>query len=229
MLETRENSEGAQGATNTIDVTKIRTSRGDLPLETYEVYTVRKITVEPGELTDDQAERANGLLQSIEQELWYADITSWTSRAKLSLIRAQDEASRMGNRHISTGHLWLGLIADEGGVAGETLKSVNVDLERARELIKPIEIFSAQENIDNIAYPEVSWRIPKVVEDAEFVRETLGDPQIDTTHLLIGLSMEWDGLPVGFMQGPTFNVAMDVLSRNAQLLRKSSLGQIPEI
>ncbi len=56
-----------------------------------------------------------------------------TPRAKRSIDLAVDEARRMNHAYIGTEHLLLGLLREEGGIAGRILESLGVSLDSARQ------------------------------------------------------------------------------------------------
>jgi ATP-dependent Clp protease ATP-binding subunit ClpA len=59
-----------------------------------------------------------------------------TDRAKRVIQIAYDEAQNMGNSHIGTEHLLLGLIGEEGGIAGRIFSALGADSETAKEILK---------------------------------------------------------------------------------------------
>ena len=64
-----------------------------------------------------------------------------TPRAKRVIELAIEEARTLGHNYIGSDHLLLGLIAEGDGVAGHVLRSLGVELEKARaktvELLEP--------------------------------------------------------------------------------------------
>lgn len=59
----------------------------------------------------------------------------FTEGARQSLVRARDEARRLGHGYVGTEHLLLGLLAEGGGVAAAVLEEVGVDLEWSRAAV----------------------------------------------------------------------------------------------
>ncbi|MFO3796753.1 MAG: Clp protease N-terminal domain-containing protein, partial [Anaerolineales bacterium] len=57
----------------------------------------------------------------------------FTQRAKRVLSLAHQEAERAHHAMIGTEHLLLGLIEEEGGVAGRVLRELGLDPARVRE------------------------------------------------------------------------------------------------
>ena len=59
----------------------------------------------------------------------------FTQRARRVLSLAQEEAERLQHHQIGTEHLLLGLMREEGGVAGRVLRDLGLDLRRVEELV----------------------------------------------------------------------------------------------
>jgi ATP-dependent Clp protease ATP-binding subunit ClpC len=59
----------------------------------------------------------------------------FTQRARRVLGLAHQEAERMHQNYIGTEHLLLGLIKEEGGVAGRVLRELGLDASRVDEVI----------------------------------------------------------------------------------------------
>jgi ATP-dependent Clp protease ATP-binding subunit ClpC len=64
---------------------------------------------------------------------------SLTTRAKVSIDRAYEEARALDNHYISTEHLLLGIIAEEIG-AGRVLVRLGADLDRARAVVREMQL-----------------------------------------------------------------------------------------
>ena len=60
----------------------------------------------------------------------------FTQRARRVLSLAHEEAERMHHGYIGTEHLLLGLIREEGGVAGRVLRELGLDLGRVKEMVE---------------------------------------------------------------------------------------------
>ena len=59
----------------------------------------------------------------------------FTQRARRVLSLAQEEAERMQHSYIGTEHMLIGLMREEGGVAGRVLHDLGVDQRRVEELV----------------------------------------------------------------------------------------------
>lgn len=62
--------------------------------------------------------------------------TPWTSKAKRVLVAAVDEARGLDQTPVTSGHLLLGVLADEASVVGRLLAERGVTLGRMRALVK---------------------------------------------------------------------------------------------
>ncbi|MEL6268798.1 MAG: Clp protease N-terminal domain-containing protein, partial [Chloroflexota bacterium] len=60
----------------------------------------------------------------------------FTQRARRVLSLAQEEAERLQHNHIGTEHLLLGLMREDGGVAGRVLRELGLDQRRVEELVE---------------------------------------------------------------------------------------------
>ena len=64
-----------------------------------------------------------------------AGMERFTQRARRVLSLAHQEAERMRQSYIGTEHLLLGLMKEEGGVAGKVLRELGLDATRMEEVI----------------------------------------------------------------------------------------------
>jgi len=62
----------------------------------------------------------------------------FTQRARRVLSLAHQEAERMRQNTISTEHLLLGLIQEEGGIAGRVLRDLGLEPERVQEIVERV-------------------------------------------------------------------------------------------
>jgi ATP-dependent Clp protease ATP-binding subunit ClpC len=113
----------------------------------------------------------------------------FTQRARRVLSLAHQEAERLHQREIGTEHLLLGLIQEEGGVAGRVLRELGLEEERVKEMIEriipPGRLFP--ERI------QLSMGTEKVIQNAIEEARKLGHQYIGTEHLLLGLVRESEG------------------------------------
>jgi ATP-dependent Clp protease ATP-binding subunit ClpA len=60
----------------------------------------------------------------------------YTDRARRALVIAQGEAVSLGHSSVGMGHLLLGLIGEDGGVAAVALKSLGASMDEARSVVR---------------------------------------------------------------------------------------------
>jgi ATP-dependent Clp protease ATP-binding subunit ClpC len=126
-----------------------------------------------------------------------AGMERFTQRARRVLSLAHQEAERMRQNSIGTEHLLIGLLQEEGGVAGRVLRDLGMELDRVREIIERLSGYgqSSGGKID------LSAGVQQVLEFAFDEARRMGHQYISTEHLLLGLVRSADGM------------AMDVLNR----------------
>jgi ATP-dependent Clp protease ATP-binding subunit ClpC len=117
----------------------------------------------------------------------------FTDRARRTVVMAQEEARILDHNYIGTEHLLLGLIHERTGVAAKALASLGIDLEAARQQVEEIIGRGQQPPSGHIPF---TARAKKVLELAPHEADALGDGQINTEHLLLGLLREGDGVAV---------------------------------
>jgi ATP-dependent Clp protease ATP-binding subunit ClpC len=112
-----------------------------------------------------------------------AGMERFTQRARRVLSLAHQEAEHAHKNVIGTEHLLIGLIEEEGGVAGRVLREMGLDTERVREMVNRLagEGHSTDDKI------ELSSETQQVLEYAIEEARRLGHHYIGTEHLLLGL------------------------------------------
>src|SRR5689334_19120575 len=122
----------------------------------------------------------------------------FTQRARRVLSLAQEEAERLRHNYIGTEHLLLGLMREEGGVAGRVLRDLGLEQRRVEELVEELTRATAR---NTATTAELSPGTKRVLELAVDEARRMGHHYIGTEHLLLGLVRQSEG------------VAIDVLKR----------------
>ena len=73
-----------------------------------------------------------------------AGMERFTQRARRVLSLAHQEAERARQNFIGTEHLLLGLMDEEGGVAGRVLRDLGMTPERVREVVQRVSSGSSE-------------------------------------------------------------------------------------
>ena len=122
----------------------------------------------------------------------------FTQRARRVLSLAQEEAERFQHNYIGTEHLLLGLMREEGGVAGRVLRDLGLEQRRVEELVERLTRASTRTASTQL---DLSPGTKRVLELAVDEARRMGHHYIGTEHLLLGLVRQSEG------------VAIDVLKR----------------
>jgi ATP-dependent Clp protease ATP-binding subunit ClpC len=119
-----------------------------------------------------------------------AGMERFTQRARRVLSLAHQEAERLHQSAIGTEHLLLGLIQEDGGVAGRVLRDLGLEPDRVREMVERLSGFG-QARGDRI---DLSPGVQEVLEFAVDEARQLSHHYIGTEHLLLGLVRSNEGI-----------------------------------
>jgi len=114
----------------------------------------------------------------------------FTQKARRVLSLAHQEAERLRHSYIGTEHLLLGLIREEGGVAGRVLRELGLDADRVQEIVIKI---TGQGQYQG-GKLELSPGTQQVLEYAVEEARRMGHHYIGTEHLLLGLVRHGEGV-----------------------------------
>jgi ATP-dependent Clp protease ATP-binding subunit ClpC len=107
----------------------------------------------------------------------------FTQRARHVLAMAHQEAERTHQGFIGTEHLLLGLLEEDGGVAGRVLRELGLEIDRVREMIQRVGSAGDYES----GKIELANDTQQVLEFAIDEAHKMGHHYIGTEHLLLGL------------------------------------------
>ena len=108
----------------------------------------------------------------------------FTDRARRVVVLAQEEARSLEHDYIGTEHLLLGLLAQPDGIAVTALGSQGVSIEAARDQVSEIVGPGKGTSAGHIPFTK---RAKSVLESSLREARTLGDGDIDTQHILLGI------------------------------------------
>ena len=145
-----------------------------------------------------------------------ASMERFTQRARRVLSLAHKEAERMRHSQIGTEHLILGLLIDQGGIAGRVLRELGVDIDSVLTITERIS-GSGEYSGDALALSPGTQRVLELaVEEAR----NLSHHYIGVEHILLGL--------VAYGKGVGNDVLMQ-LGITPDQIRKQTLRVMEEV
>ena len=120
----------------------------------------------------------------------------FTQRARRVLSLAHQEAERMHHDHIGTEHLLLGLMREEGGVAGRVLRELGLEPDRVQEMVERLTGLGQYRGAKLDLAPGTQQVLEYAVDEAR----RLGHHYIGTEHLLLGLVRYGEGIALDVLR-----------------------------
>lgn len=139
----------------------------------------------------------------------------FTQRAKDVLQIAQEEAKRFKHQTVGSEHILLALLIEPNGIAGKTLREMNVNEEDIREEIEHLTGYGTMTSYPVNGYLPYSPRARQIFAYAGDEAKRLGSSQVGTEHLLLGLLRDEEILASRIM----LNLGLS-LAKMRQLLKK---------
>jgi ATP-dependent Clp protease ATP-binding subunit ClpC len=122
----------------------------------------------------------------------------FTDRARLVVVRAQEEARMLDHDFVGTEHLLLGLIHDGGGLGAKALQSLGHDLAAIRRQVEEAVGRGGQASPEKIPFTP---KAKTVLELSLSESRALGHDYVGTEHLLLGLIRQGDGVAARVLSG----------------------------
>jgi ATP-dependent Clp protease ATP-binding subunit ClpC len=120
----------------------------------------------------------------------------FTQRARRVLSLAHEEAERLHHNYIGTEHLLLGLIREEGGVAGRVLRELGLEPARVKEVVERLTGVGRHKGGRIELAPGTEQVLQIAIEEAR----RMGHHYIGTEHLLLGLVRHGEGVGMDVLQ-----------------------------
>lgn len=125
-----------------------------------------------------------------------AGMERFTQRARRVLSLAHQEAERMHHNYIGTEHLLLGLIREDGGVAGRVLRELGLEADRVQEIVERLTGPGQYRGGKLDLSPGTQQVLEYAVEEAR----RMGHHYIGTEHLLLGLVRYGEGIALDVLR-----------------------------
>ncbi len=149
----------------------------------------------------------------------------FSQRIKDVLSYSKEEAIRLGNAHISTEHLFLGILRDGEGLAIDILILMGVELYDIRrsieELIRPESAIKINDS-ENIPLLKSAEKALKLVY---LEAKSLHDDTIDTGHLLLAIMKDENSIATQVLKEN--NIDYDLVKLELESTKKGIRSEFP--
>ena len=151
-----------------------------------------------------------------------ASMERFTQRARRVLSLAHQEAERARQGLIGTEHLLLGLMEEEGGVAGRVLRDLGLETNRVREMVLRTTSESRYTSGRIDLAPDTQIVLELAIDEAR----RMGHHYIGTEHLLLAL-VRGEGAALGVLRRLGV-IPEQVRRQTRRVLQESSQAPVPE-
>lgn len=131
----------------------------------------------------------------------------FTDKAKKALLIAQEEAKSFRHRTVGTEHLLLGLVIEDQGIAGMTLRELNITEQDVKDEIEHFASYGTTEQVPKHAILPYSPRARQIIKYATDEARRMKRPLVGTEHLLLGLLRDEDILSAKILNNLDINLA----------------------
>ena len=114
----------------------------------------------------------------------------FTQRARRVLSLAHEEAERLHHNYIGTEHLLMGLMREEGGIAGRVLRELGLETARVKEMVERLTGVGRHASGRIELAPATEQVLQVAIEEAR----RMGHHYIGTEHLLLGMVRQGEGV-----------------------------------
>lgn len=142
----------------------------------------------------------------------------FTQRARRVLSLAQEEAERLNHSYIGSEHVLIGLLREEGGVAGRVLRELGLDAVRVQAMVERLS--GGPGTRTPFTKTELSPSTKRILELAVEEARRMGQHYISTEHLLLGLVRQNEGLAIDVLR--KFGISAEQVRRQTRRMLKES-------
>jgi predicted nucleotide-binding protein len=150
-----------------------------------------------------------------------AGMERFTQRARRVLSVAHQEAERARNHQIGPEHLLLGLMDEEGGVAGRVLRELGLTADGLHKTIRQVTVPASNFDPNRV---ELATETQKILEFSVDEARRLGHHYIGTEHILLGLVRE-EGVAVEVLR--RLDITTGHIRRQTRRVLNESVAQSP--
>jgi len=148
----------------------------------------------------------------------------YNEKAIKAVMMAQEESRRLGNNHVGTETLLVGVLSETSGVCQKVLKKFNINMKDVRKVVDDMTGTGSGGLTVEIPFTPAAKR---VLADALEEARKLNSNQVDTAHLLLALLKEADGnasKALAKLNVDPVEVCAEILSELSQKDEKELVG-----
>jgi ATP-dependent Clp protease ATP-binding subunit ClpC len=134
------------------------------------------------------------------------------------LSLAQEEAERLNHSYIGSEHVLIGLLQEDGGVAGRVLRELGLDAVRVQAMVERMS--GGPGTRTPFTKTELSPSTKRILELAVEEARRMGQHYISTEHLLLGLARQNEGLAMDVLR--KFGISAEQIRRQTRRMLKES-------
>ncbi len=142
----------------------------------------------------------------------------FTQRARRVLSLAQEEAERLNHSYIGSEHVLIGLLREDGGVAGRVLRELGLDAVRVQAMVERLS--GGPGTRTPFTKTELSPSTKRILELAVEEARRMGQHYISTEHLLLGMARQNEGLAMDVLR--KFGISAEQIRRQTRRMLKES-------
>jgi ATP-dependent Clp protease ATP-binding subunit ClpC len=142
----------------------------------------------------------------------------FTQRARRVLSLAQEEAERLNHSYIGSEHVLIGLLREEGGVAGRVLRELGLDVVRVQAMVERLS--SNPTTRTPFTKIELSPSTKRLLELAVEEARRMGQHYISTEHFLLGMARQNEGVAIDVLR--KFGISAEQIRRQTKRMLKES-------
>lgn len=146
----------------------------------------------------------------------------FTEKAQAVLEIAQEEAKAFRHHSVGTEHILLGIVKEQEGIAGKTLRQFSITEQDIREEIEHFTGYGTMKYISKQAVLPHSPRAKQAITYATDESRRMGAKLVGTEHLLLGLLREEDILSSKILA----NLDVSLNKARQVVLKKVGQGQV---
>ena len=142
----------------------------------------------------------------------------FTKRARQVFSYAQEEAKRLNHSYIGGEHLLIGLLREDGGVAGRVLRELGLETNRVRTVVE--RLTGGKSSGTPFSKIELAPSTKRVLEYALEEAGRMNQHYVSTEHLLLGMVRQSDSRAVEVLR--KFGVTQEQIRRQTRRMLREN-------